>query len=138
MESFPYYDTAGAARMLAKEKPKMAGAIASRICAELYGLEIVKEHIEDCPANYTRFIVLSKKENQQGGDKCSIIFSTPHKAGALFETLRVFSEAKINLTRIESIPHQPGSDLPRTAATSDIIERAIVIPLQGLVMNSDI
>ena len=111
MEAITFYDTAGAAKMLAKEKPKMAGAVASRLCAELYGLDIIKEHIEDCPVNFTRFVVLSRKENQSGGDKCSILFSTPHKAGALFEILQIFSEAGINLTRIESLPDRsnPGN-----------------------------
>lgn len=103
LEPRPYYDTAGAARMIARETPKAAAAIANRLSAELYGLEIIKENIEDHNSNITRFFVLAL-EKSASGNKCSIVFSTAHKAGALFEVLRVFAEAKINLTRIESRP----------------------------------
>jgi prephenate dehydratase/chorismate mutase/prephenate dehydratase len=103
LEPRPYYDTAGAAMMLANERPKASAVIASRLCAELYGLEVLKENIEDHESNSTRFLVLGKEKAKKGG-KCSIIFSTAHKAGALFSVLRVFSDAQINLTRIESRP----------------------------------
>jgi prephenate dehydratase/chorismate mutase len=104
LEPRPHYDTAGAAMMLATERPKAAAAIASRLCADIYGLEVLKENIEDLESNHTRFVVLSREKAPPGGDKCSIIFSTAHRSGALFEILRVFSEASINLTRIESRP----------------------------------
>ena len=55
LEARPYYDTAGAAKMLARENPRAAAAIASSLCAELYDLEIIKEGIEDGPTNFTRF-----------------------------------------------------------------------------------
>lgn len=106
LEPRPYYDTAGAAAMLSRDRPTAAAAIANRLCAELYGLEVLKENIEDHESNSTRFLVLSKGKGRQAqkGNKCSIIFSTSHKAGALFLVLRVFSDAGINLTRIESRP----------------------------------
>lgn len=104
MEARPFYDTAGAARMLAKDKPKMAAAIGSELCAGLYRLEIIKDHVEDHAINYTRFLVLSREPLIVPADKCSIIFSTPNKAGALFEVLEIFAQTCINLTRIESFP----------------------------------
>jgi len=104
MEAKQYYDTAGAAMMLARDRPAATAVIASRLCAELYNLEIVKENIEDQEQNQTRFLIISRDENKEDGDKCSIIFSTAHKAGALFRVLAAFSDAKINLTRIESRP----------------------------------
>ena len=104
LEPRPYYDTAGAAEMLSNERPKAAAAIASRLCAELYGLEILKENIEDHESNSTRFVVLAREKPAKKGNKCSIIFSTTHKAGSLFSVLGAFSEAGINLTRIESRP----------------------------------
>ena len=133
LEARPFYDTAGAAMMLSEDRPRAASAIASRLCAELYGLEILKENVEDHKSNSTRFLVLSRKEEEKAGgqkdgasarrgegdgkaafsgkgasggkgDKCSIIFSTEHKAGALFSILKVFSDAGLNLTRIESRP----------------------------------
>jgi prephenate dehydratase/chorismate mutase len=104
-----YYDTAGAANMLAEQRPKGSAAIASKLCAKFYHLEIVKEDIEDLDRNMTRFLVLSKEENKEEGDKCSVIFSTEHKAGTLFGVLEVFARENINLTRIESIPNEPGN-----------------------------
>ncbi len=104
LEPRPYYDTAGAAQMLSNERPKAAAAIASRLCADIYDLEVLKENIEDHESNNTRFLVLAREPVKEGGDKCSIIFSTAHKAGALYGILKLFSEAGINLTRIESRP----------------------------------
>ena len=104
LEPRPFYDTAGAAKMLARENPKASAAIASALSAKLYNLQIVKENIEDGASNSTRFLLLSKEENADGGDKTSIIFATPHKAGSLYSVLRLYAEAEINLTRIASMP----------------------------------
>ena len=104
LEARPYYDTAGAAMMIAAERPRACAAIASKLCASIYGLEVLKEKIVDPPSNSTRFVALSRERSQEKGNKCSIAFSTTHKAGSLFEVLKVFSDAAINLTRIESRP----------------------------------
>lgn len=104
LEPRPFYDTAGAAKMLARENPKAAAAIASALSAELYNLQIVKEKIEDGPSNSTRFLLLAKDGKPEGGNKTSIIFATPHKAGSLFSVLKLFAEAEVNLTRISSMP----------------------------------
>jgi prephenate dehydratase/chorismate mutase len=104
LEARPFYDTAGAAKMLARENPKAAAAIASELSAELYNLEIIKEKIEDSPSNSTRFLLLSREPYTNGGDKTSIIFATAHEAGRLYAVLRLFAEANINLTRISSMP----------------------------------
>ncbi len=103
-----WFDTAGAARMVAEDRPKGGAAIASRFAAELYGLEIIKEGIQDSAVNRTRFFVLAKGSNGAGGNKCSAVFFTNDKAGALFGVLEVFARAGINLTRIESVPDEPG------------------------------
>ncbi len=104
LEARPFYDTAGAAKMLARENPRAAAAISSRLCAELYDLEIIKEGIEDGPANTTRFLLLAREPFEGKGEKTSIIFATPHEAGRLYAVLRLFAENKINLTRIASMP----------------------------------
>jgi len=109
LEPVPYYDTAGAAKMLAEKAPKATAVIASDLCAKLYNLEIIKENIEDFSRNKTRFLVFSKEENKTAGSKCSIVFSTEHKAGTLFRVLEVFAREGLNLTRIESLPNQLGS-----------------------------
>ena len=94
--------------MLAEQRPKVSAAIASKLCAKLYNLEVIKENIEDLGKNMTRFLVLSKKKKGEKGNKCSVIFSTAHKAGTLFSVLEMFAKENINLTRIESIPSEPG------------------------------
>jgi prephenate dehydratase len=109
LESIPYFNTAAAAKMVAETRPKRCAAIASKLSAELYNLDIVKEGIEDLERNVTRFLVLSREENREEGEKCSITFSAEHKAGTLFNVLEVFAREHINLTRIESIPNEPGN-----------------------------
>ena len=104
LEPRPFYDTAGAARWLAREQQRGAGVIASSLAAELHGLEIIKEHIEDHPQNATRFVMLSTEHATGKANKCTITFSTQHRVGALFDVLRIFAENNINLTRIESRP----------------------------------
>jgi prephenate dehydratase/chorismate mutase len=104
LEPRPYYDTAGAAKMLARENPKAAAAIASALCAELYDLEVIKEGIEDGPSNSTRFLLLSREPYSGNGDKTSVIFAVAHEAGQLYGVLRLFADAHINLTRISSMP----------------------------------
>ena len=114
LEPRPFYDTAGAAKMLARENPRAAAAIASPLAAELYDLAILKEGIDDGPPSSTRFLLLAKQPRpaEAGGKpKCSIIFATAHQAGSLFEVLRLFAESEINLTRIASTPRRddPGN-----------------------------
>jgi len=111
LEPKPFYDTAGAARMLVDERPDGACIIGNKLCAELYHLEIIQEDVEDHESNSTRFVILSKDESNEPGDKCSIIFSVKHEAGALFSILKTFSDRSLNLTRIESRPFRddPGN-----------------------------
>ena len=103
-----HYDTAGAARMVAEERTKGIAAIASRFAAELYDLEIIKDAIQDAENNRTRFFVIAKADGAGPGNKCSAVFHTEDKAGALFRTLEIFAREGINLTRIESVPDKPG------------------------------
>lgn len=77
--------------------------IANKSCVEQYGLYLLEENIQDNNFNKTKFWVLSKNENQEG-KKMSIIFSTKHKAGALYNVLGLFYKNDINLTKIESRP----------------------------------
>lgn len=100
----PFYDTAGAARMLSEQRPAATAVIASALCGELYNLKAVARHIEDHPSNTTRFVVLSRETGTEPGDKCSLMFSAAHEAGTLSDLLGIFSEAGVNLTRIESRP----------------------------------
>lgn len=105
MEPVPYYDTAGAARMVAEEQPEGGAAIAGPFAAELYGLKVLKAGIEDEKSNHTRFLLLAKRPVRvQGRAKTSIVFAMKNQPGALFKMLSVFALRDINLTKIESRP----------------------------------
>ncbi|MBW2278770.1 MAG: chorismate mutase [Deltaproteobacteria bacterium] len=110
LEPRPYYDTAGAARMVARDRPPGAAAIASALSAELHGMQVLKEGVADDRANTTRFLLLGR-EPIDDGDKCSIVFSVAHQAGRLHGVLELFAEAGINLSRIASMPQrgEPGN-----------------------------
>ncbi|SLM19819.1 Prephenate dehydratase [uncultured spirochete] len=129
LDSEPYYDTAGAAKALSENRPKGIAAVASKFAGELYGLETIKEDIQDSPHNRTRFFLISARGNGDEGDKCSAVFTAGNKAGSLFAVLKVFAEEKINLTRIESVPDTPGKyaifiDF-EGALASDAVQRAV-------------
>ena len=94
-----------AAEMAANEVG--AAAIGSTLAAELYGLKILFQNIEDNPSNVTRFFVIGKQPAKRtGDDKTSIIFTTAHKSGALVDVLDVFRRFGINLTNIDTRPSQ--------------------------------
>ena len=104
-ELVPTYDTAGSVKMLKEKGLKDAAAVASQRAAKIYGMKILARDIADTHANYTRFFVLSKQDSgMTGKDKTSIIFSTVHAPGALFQAIGEFAKRKINLTKIESRP----------------------------------
>ena len=104
-ELIPTYDTAGSVKMLKEKGLKDAAAVASERAAELYGMKILAREIEDTPANYTRFFVISKNDAPMTGrDKTSIIFAAAHTPGSLHNALEEFAKREINLTKIESRP----------------------------------
>jgi chorismate mutase/prephenate dehydratase len=103
IQTIPVASTARAAQMAAEEEG--AAAIGSITAAELYGLKVVYENIEDIANNVTRFLVLAKEDAKPtDDDKTAILFSTSHKAGALSDVLEVFKRHQVNLTNIESRP----------------------------------
>ena len=105
LEPIATYDTAGAVKMIQQTGMVEAAAIASKRAADLYGMRICEESIEDKKNNYTRFLVLSKIQSKPtGNDGTSIIFSVRHIPGALFSILEEFARRRINLTKIESRP----------------------------------
>ncbi|MFX0067986.1 MAG: prephenate dehydratase [Candidatus Hodarchaeota archaeon] len=104
-ELVPTHDTAGSVRIIKDQNLVKAGAIAGKKAAEINGLEIIREGIEDIPHNCTRFFILSETDSPPSGkDKTSIIFSIKHTPSSLFNALREFAVRKINLTKIESRP----------------------------------
>ncbi|XP_047307795.1 arogenate dehydratase/prephenate dehydratase 1, chloroplastic-like isoform X2 [Impatiens glandulifera] len=100
-------DTADAARTVATEGVRDVGAVASARAADIYGLDIVIEGIQDESDNITRFLILAREPIIPGPDKgykTSIVFTLDEGPGVLFKALAVFALRGINLTKIESRP----------------------------------
>ena len=104
-----YPNTAKAAEFV-KNAGKGYAAIANKDCADIYGLTVLDEDIQDNGNNYTRFICISKTpEIYPGADKTSIVLTVPHKPGSLSRLLAQIDAMHINLTKLESRP-MPGHD----------------------------
>jgi prephenate dehydratase len=99
-------DTAGSAREVAEAKDPSRAAIASRLAAEIYGLDILKENVEDDANSTTRFIVLSreKKWAQPGTSKVvtTFVFRVRNLPAALYKALGGFATNGVNMTKLES------------------------------------
>ena len=105
IKAIPTYDTAGSVKQISEQNLSKVAAIASRLAAEDYGMNILCEDIEDFPENFTRFLIIAKNKYDFGKpNKTSIVFSIRNIPGALFKSLSVFFLRDINLTKIESRP----------------------------------
>lgn len=101
------YDTAGSADYIVKNSLMHAAAISSLAAAQRLGLKVLAEGIESNPRNFTRFIVVRRKDKSipnQEADKVSIVFETADSPGALYTALECFSKHSINLCKLESRP----------------------------------
>ena len=97
------YDTAGGAKLVAEQKLRGAAALASRRAAEVFGLEVLQEAVQDYEFNITRFAIIGGAAPEDG-NKTTIVFALPSTPGALFKALSVFALRDINLTKLESRP----------------------------------
>lgn len=103
-------NTAIAAKLVADSDRTDIAAISSMECLNLYGLELLKKHIQVTDNNYTRFICISKNmEIYPGSNKISLILSLPHTPRSLYHAIAKFATLGVNLTKLESRPI-PGSD----------------------------
>ena len=103
LKTIPSYDTAGSVKIIKDLNKDSIACIASRNAAEIFGVAVIQEGIENNTNNYTRFLVFSKEKNDKTeNSKTSIIFSVKHEAGALYQIINEFYQHKINLTKIES------------------------------------
>lgn len=101
-------NTAVAASWAGERKDPCLAAIASRACAELYGLKILAENIQDEPENFTRFIIISRREyTGSSWNKAIVRFALPHESGSLQNILSLSTELGVNLTNLVSRPY-PG------------------------------
>ncbi|KAJ6397133.1 hypothetical protein OIU77_022052 [Salix suchowensis] len=102
-------DTAGAAQMVAASGERGTGVIASARAADIYGLNILLEKIQDDDDNITRFLIFAREPIIPGTDrphKTSIVFTLEEGPGMLFKALAVFASRDINLIKIESRPQR--------------------------------
>jgi prephenate dehydratase len=135
-------DTAGSAREVAESKDKTRAAIASRLAAEIYGLEILKEDVEDEAHSTTRFIVLSreKKWAPQGNGKAitTFVFRVRNVPAALYKALGGFATNGVNMTKLES--YMIGGNFFATQFYADVDghpdDRALVLALEELAFFS--
>ncbi len=108
IEAVVHIDTAAAAKEVADRKDPAYAAIASAFAGEFYGLKMIERGIEDDIQNYTRFIILAKKEmileTAVEDDKCSLVMRLRHQPGTLANALELFGKYGFNLTKIESRP----------------------------------
>ncbi len=105
-------DTALSAKHIHQHKSKHIAAIASKLAAELYNLDVIAPNIHTLKNNYTRFLYLQREENVmpvENANKASVNFQTDHSRGSLAKVLTKISDGGINLSKLQSFPI-PGSD----------------------------
>jgi prephenate dehydratase len=105
-------DTALSAKHIHQRKSKHIAGIASSLAASLFQLEMIAPDIHTMKNNYTRFLVLLRKEDVEtvkDANKASLTFHTDHSRGSLAKVLTLIADAGINLSKLQSYPI-PGSD----------------------------
>ncbi|MGN6572238.1 MAG: prephenate dehydratase [Pseudolabrys sp.] len=131
-------DTAGSAREVAERNDISCAAIASRLAAEIYGLDILKENVEDEANSTTRFIVLSreKKWAKPGNGKTitTFVFRVRNVPAALYKAMGGFATNGVNMTKLES--YMVGGNFFATQFYADVEghpdDRALVFALEEL------
>ena len=100
-----FNDTAASVEYIKEQNNKSVAAVASKNAAEVHGMKVLQEEIEDDKLNFTRFVIISSKPaNSIEANKTSIVLQTAHKPGALYEVLGMFKDLGINLTKLDSKP----------------------------------
>jgi prephenate dehydratase len=100
-------DTALSAKHIHQHRSKHIAAIASKLAAEIYELDVLAPRIQSEKDNYTRFLVLERKQKSrviENADKASVNFQTDHSKGSLARVLTKIAEGDINLSKLQSSP----------------------------------
>jgi chorismate mutase/prephenate dehydratase len=107
VELVAFVDTAASAMEVRDAGDLSQGAVASAEAGEIYGLTVLRDGIADQEENWTRFVVISGLEielDPRIPAKTSLVFTTPHRQGALAHCLHLLAEQGVNLTKLESRP----------------------------------
>ncbi len=112
VELVAFVDTAAAAKEVGAGDDRTQAAIASAEAGEIYGLSVLRDGVADQDENWTRFVVISGLEielDPRIAAKTSLIFTSPHREGALAHCLNILAEHGVNLTKLESrpVPRRP-------------------------------
>tara|TARA_B100000902_G_C27183780_1_gene850284 strand:- start:118 stop:945 length:828 start_codon:yes stop_codon:yes gene_type:complete len=103
-------DTAGSAELIAKNKIKSDAAIASKLSAKIYKLEVIFSNIENEKGNTTRFLIMGKSIHQPALEEkkyiTSFLFKLKSKPAALYQSLGGFAINGVNLTKLQSYPEE--------------------------------
>jgi prephenate dehydratase len=116
-----YADTAGAAALVAETREPGAAAIAPYLAAELYGLRLIAENIEDSDDNMTRFVVLAREATRPvpgGKVMTTFLFEVKNVPAALYKAMGGFATNGVNMTKLES--YQRGASFAATEFYCDI------------------
>ena len=98
-------DTAACAKKIREENLTDTAAIANHLAAKLYDLQVMERRIESNKKNFTRFLILADKPiGNTEANKASLSFQVGNSVGSLAEVMNIFSEYKINLSKIQSMP----------------------------------
>jgi len=119
--SVPYADTAGAAAMVAEMGDPAIGAIAPKLAADLYGLELIADRLEDSDDNTTRFVALEPeavKHAVEAPRMTSFVFEVHNVPAALYKALGGFATNGVNMTKLES--YQRGASFAATQFYCDV------------------
>ncbi len=109
IEPVPSADTAGAARIVAEQRPEATAAVAGRGAARRYGLDVLARDIEAAHDNRTRFLLLGRQAAAPATDsKTSVVIWAAHVPGSLARCLGAIAQCGLNLTKIESRPSREG------------------------------
>src|ERR1700722_8432637 len=105
-------DTALSAKHIHQHRSKHIAAIASKLAADLFGLNMIAPNIQTMKKNYTRFLIIEREDAAkkiENADKASVNFHTDHSRGSLTRVLTKIADGGINLSKLQSFPI-PGSD----------------------------
>lgn len=138
LKPVPEADTAGSARLVAESDDLSTAAIASRLAAEIYGLEIIKSDIEDQSHNTTRFIILAKEpddaEPGNGPVMTTFLFRVRNVPAALYKALGGFATNGVNMTKLESYQEEGTFNASRFFADIEghPVDRPVQLALEEL------